>query len=202
MGFFENLLKKNNDDDIKKTSNEVKPKTIEIVKPLEQKQEQKIKKNPEKIICNDIIRQQLDSQQLAAVESPLGNTCVFAIAGSGKTRVLTYRVANLIDNNIPESEMLLLTFTNKAADEMTDRIKTLLNKKKLNLMSGTFHSIASNFLREYAQEIGYKRNYKIITPGVQKSLIETCRNDYLEKYLSGFNNEEFPSKNIIADIYS
>lgn len=197
MGLFDSLFNKGNTQG----------------NPLEQKQEpikdyspEPKKKIDEPILspirCNPKIHDELDDQQLKAVESPLGNTCVFAIAGSGKTRVLTYRVANLIDNGYKESEMMLLTFTNKAADEMTDRIKVILNKDKLNLISGTFHSVASSFLREYAKEIGYNRNFKIITPGIQKALIESCRNEYLEKYMSGFNNEEFPSKNVIADIYS
>lgn len=157
---------------------------------------------PEPLHCNDRIKQELDEQQLKAVEAPLGNTCVFAIAGSGKTRTLTYRVANLIANGIDESEIMLLTFTNKAADEMTERICNVLSKKRLNMISGTFHSVASKFLREYAKEIGYSKKFKIITSGTQRTLIEGCRSEYLEKYMEGFNNDEFPSKNVIADIYS
>ena len=66
--------------------------------------------------CNEQIKKELDENQLQAICAPLSNTCVFAIAGSGKTKVLTYRVANMIDNGIKENNMLLLTFTNKAAD--------------------------------------------------------------------------------------
>lgn len=154
------------------------------------------------IHCSESIKKELDEQQLAAVEAPIGNTCVFAVAGSGKTRTLTYRVANLIDNGIPEDEILLLTFTNKAADEMEKRICDVLIKKRLNLTSGTFHSVASRILRKYAKEIGYTNKFKIITPGIQRSLIDACRTEYLESYMAGFNNEEFPAKNVIADIYS
>lgn len=204
MGFFDNLLNKKNIKDVEEIKNTDIQKTINVndskkTQDVEVKKEQIIQKN---IIANEIIRKELDDQQIKAVEAPLCNACVFAIAGSGKTRVLTYRVANLIDNNIPESEMMLLTFTNKAADEMTDRIKKILNKNKLNLTSGTFHSVASSFLREYSKEIGYPKNFKIITPGTQRMLIESCRNEYLEKYMNGFNNSEFPSKAVIADIYS
>lgn len=199
MGLFDNLFNKN----IPPQKEIHLDKEEKNITPQIKKEEQKteiIELKP--IKANSIIEKELDSQQIKAVESPLGNTCVFAIAGSGKTRVLTYRVANLIDNGYKESEMMLLTFTNKAADEMTDRIKKILDRDKLDLVSGTFHSVASSFLREYSQEIGYNRNFKIITPGVQKALIESCRNEYLEKYMNGFNNEEFPSKNVIADIYS
>lgn len=191
MGLF-NILKNKNSNEGQK----------QIIEPKIIKNEESEIRKFNNIICNDSIKKQLDEEQLKAVESPIGNTCVFAIAGSGKTRVLTYRVANLIDNNIPESEMMLLTFTNKAADEMTDRIKKILNKDKLNLTSGTFHSIASFLLREYAQEIDYDRKFKIITTGEQKSLIEICINNYLDKYMNGFNNDEFPSKSVILDIYT
>lgn len=202
MGFLDNILKK-------KTDNiEPKPQITQTVSPQQKiepiipsEKEEKIEQ-PKQIFCNETIKKELDPQQLKAVESPIGNTCVFAIAGSGKTRVLTYRVANLIDNGIPENEMMLLTFTNKAADEMTDRIKSLLGKKRLNLVSGTFHSVASSFLREYAKEVGYDRKFKIITQGTQRNLIDSCRNEYLEKYMKGFNNDEFPSKAVITDIYS
>lgn len=191
MGLFNN--KKN-----KTSENQQKQKIEPIIAKTDGSNERKFNE----IKCNDNIKKELDSEQIRAVESPIGNTCVFAIAGSGKTRVLTYRVANLIDNGIPESEMMLLTFTNKAADEMTDRIKKILNKEKLHLTSGTFHSISSFLLREYAQEIDCKRNFTIITTGEQKALIEICRNNYLDIYRKDNDNEDFPSKNIILDIYT
>jgi len=180
----------------------IEPENAEQIQTVNTKEQTDKNTENNTILCNEHIRKELDNQQLEAVESPLGNICVFAIAGSGKTRTLTYRVANLIDNGIPEEEIMLLTFTNKAADEMTERICNVLGKKKLSLISGTFHSIASKILREYAKEIGYSNKFKIVTPGVQRSLIDSCRSEYLEKYKQGFNNDEFPSKSVIADIYS
>lgn len=150
--------------------------------------------------CKPELAKDLDKEQLAAVEAPLTNTCVFAIAGSGKTRVLTYRVANLIDNNIPENEMMLLTFTNKAAGEMLKRIKDILGKQKLNLLSGTFHSVACKFLRKYASIVDYDNNFTILDPNSQRKLMEKCRDTYIANYQS--DNDEFPSKNILVDIYS
>ena len=152
------------------------------------------------IKCREELANDLDKEQLAAVEAPLSNTCVFAIAGSGKTRVLTYRVANLIDNNIPEKEMLLLTFTNKAAGEMVKRIKNILGKEKLNLLSGTFHSIACKFLRKFAHVIDYDSNFTIIDANAAKNLMDKCRDNYLASYSSP--EDEFPSKNVLIDIYS
>lgn len=152
------------------------------------------------IKCKETLAADLDKEQLQAVEAPLNNTCVFAIAGSGKTRVLTYRVANLIDNNIPESQMMLLTFTNKAADEMVKRIKDLLGKDKLNLLSGTFHSVACRFLRKFAHVIGYDSNFNILDANSQRNLMDKCREEYLENYES--DNEEFPSKSVLVDIYT
>lgn len=94
----------------------------------------------------------LDEYQLKATEAPLGNTCVFAVAGSGKTTLLTHRVANLIYHGIPEREILLVTFTNQAAKEMTERISKVLRKEKSFITSGTFHSIANLFLRKFDEK--------------------------------------------------
>lgn len=152
------------------------------------------------IKCNEILAQDLDPEQLNAVEAPIGNTCTFAIAGAGKTRVLTYRVANLIDNGYPENSMMLLTFTNKASAEMITRIKKILNKDRLNLLAGTFHNVACRFLRRYANEIGYSKSFSILNPYSQYVLMNNCRNSYIEIY--GEDDDEFPSKAILVDIYS
>lgn len=150
--------------------------------------------------CDVSLAKDLDDEQLKAVCAPLTNTCVFAIAGSGKTRVLTYRVANLINNGIPENSMLLLTFTNKAADEMTSRIKTLLKKKKLTLTAGTFHSIASLFLRKYSEELNISKRFDILDAKAQKTLIRKCRDQYVYNYK--VKDSEFPSHNVLTEIYS
>ncbi len=152
------------------------------------------------LICKPNLEKDLDPEQLKAVNAPLTNTCVFAVAGSGKTRVLTYRVANLIDNGIPEENMILLTFTNKAANEMVDRIKKLLNKTKLKLTAGTFHSIASMFLRKYAEKIGYSKNFNILDDKAQKRLIKACRDEYVKNYK--VKDTEFPSFSVLTEIYS
>src|SRR3989449_11479894 len=86
---------------------------------------------------------ELNEQQLAAVTAPPGPVLVIAGAGSGKTRTLTYRVAYLIENGVEPSSILLLTFTNKAAREMLDRVSTLLPHNITGLWGGTFHSVGN-----------------------------------------------------------
>src|SRR5437868_14169830 len=84
---------------------------------------------------------ELNEQQCAAVTAPPGPSLVIAGAGSGKTRTLTYRVAYLVENGVSPSGILLLTFTNKAAREMLDRVTALLPNDISGLWSGTFHSV-------------------------------------------------------------
>src|SRR5213082_3118462 len=92
-------------------------------------------------------RAELNDQQFEAVTSRPGQALVIAGAGSGKTRTLTYRVAYLLDNGIPPENILLLTFTNKAAREMLERVQALLPVETRRLWGGTFHSIGNRLLR-------------------------------------------------------
>ena len=102
----------------------------------------------------EMLKKDLDKDQFAAVSAPMGNILCIANAGSGKTRVLTYRIANQIDNGEPESSFIMLTFTVKAANEMMTRIKDLLGKDKLGILGGTFHSVALRFIRRAPQLAG------------------------------------------------
>src|SRR5204862_3284853 len=86
---------------------------------------------------------ELNEQQLAAVTAPPGPALVIAGAGSGKTRTLTYRVAFLLEQGIPPANILLLTFTNKAAGVMMRRVAELLGQELPELWGGTFHSIGN-----------------------------------------------------------
>lgn len=105
---------------------------------------------------------ELNEQQRRAVSHTDDPLLIIAGAGSGKTRVLTYRIAYLLGQNIarPE-EILALTFTNKAAREMKDRIKALIGEPASKLWMGTFHSIFSKILRFEAEHIGFKSNFSI-----------------------------------------
>src|SRR5499427_9038097 len=98
---------------------------------------------------------ELNEQQHAAVTAPPGPSLVIAGAGSGKTRTLTYRVAYLLEQGIPEDRILLLTFTNKAAREMMRRVADLLGQELPSLWGGTFHSIGNRILRQQAALLGF-----------------------------------------------
>ncbi|MGA0846611.1 MAG: UvrD-helicase domain-containing protein, partial [Luteolibacter sp.] len=104
---------------------------------------------------------ELNPQQMRAVSSPPGRALVIAGAGSGKTRTLTYRVAWLLDHGCDPRQILLLTFTNKAAREMTERVRELVSLDTSSLWAGTFHSIGSRILRRHAEEIGFTRSFSI-----------------------------------------
>src|SRR5881398_3016339 len=102
---------------------------------------------------------ELNEQQCAAVTAPPGPALVIAGAGSGKTRTLTYRVAYLIENGVSASNILLLTFTNKAARQMLDRVTSLLPNDMSGLWGGTFHSIGNRLLRRNAEAGGFRAGF-------------------------------------------
>jgi len=113
----------------------------------------------------------LNAEQYAAVASPPGKVLVIAGAGSGKTRTLTYRVAWLLDHGVEPRQVLLLTFTNKAAREMVGRVRELIARDTSDLWAGTFHSVGSRILRRHAEDIGYTRAFSILDRDDQKSMI-------------------------------
>ena len=123
-------------------------------------------------ILNDFIND-LNQPQKKAVLHTEGPLMVIAGAGSGKTRVLTYRIANLIRNNIDPFNILALTFTNKAAKEMRDRISELIGNEAQNLWMGTFHSIFSKILRFESDKLNYPQNFTIYDSADCKNLIKS-----------------------------
>lgn len=119
----------------------------------------------------------LNEQQLKGVTQTNGPTLVLAGAGSGKTRVLTYRIANLIASGVKPYQILALTFTNKAAREMTERIAKLVGERSANsVWSGTFHSIFARILRYEAEAIGYTSDFSIYDGDDQLSAIKKIMN--------------------------
>src|SRR5256886_7887415 len=114
---------------------------------------------------------ELNEQQLTAVTAPPGPILVIAGAGSGKTRTLTYRVAYLLENGIDPRNILLLTFTNKAAREMLSRVANLLPVDASGLWGGTFHSIGNRILRRHATALGYSSGFTIMDREDQKNLV-------------------------------
>ena len=102
---------------------------------------------------------ELNESQRVAVEHIYGPSMVIAGAGSGKTRVLTYRIAYMIEQGIDPFNIMALTFTNKAAREMTDRIGKIAGSSEAkNITTGTFHSVFSRILRYNADRIGFPSN--------------------------------------------
>lgn len=115
----------------------------------------------------------LNESQRAAVEHIEGPTMVIAGAGSGKTRVLTMRIAYMIDHGVDPFNILALTFTNKAAKEMTERIGSIVGSSEAkNITMGTFHSVFSRILRFNADRLGYPQNFTIYDTQDTKSLLK------------------------------
>lgn len=116
---------------------------------------------------------QLNAAQRAAVEYNAGPHLVIAGAGSGKTRVLTYKIAYLLEQGIHAGHILALTFTNKAAREMKSRIANLVGEQVARyLWMGTFHSICTRILRQEAELLGYTRDFTIYDTTDSKSVIK------------------------------
>lgn len=123
---------------------------------------------------NDNYLDELNDVQREAVTCTEGPVMIVAGAGSGKTRVLTYRVAHLIRNGVDPFNVLALTFTNKAAREMKERIAKIVSKGEArNLWMGTFHSVFARILRTEATRLGYPTNFTIYDTDDSKSLIRT-----------------------------
>ena len=110
---------------------------------------------------NKFLSQLNESQKLPAVHKN-GPIMVIAGAGSGKTRVLTYRIANLIEDGVDPFSILALTFTNKAAREMKSRISEIVGESNSrSIWMGTFHSIFARILRTESDYLGYSSNFTI-----------------------------------------
>jgi DNA helicase-2/ATP-dependent DNA helicase PcrA len=141
---------------------------------------------------------ELNEQQLAAVTAPPGPILVIAGAGSGKTRTLTYRVAYLLENGIDPRNVLLLTFTNKAAREMLNRVANLLPVDASGLWGGTFHSVGNRILRRHGSALGYSSGFTIMDREDQKDLINTV------VAAAGIDPKEirFPKGDVLAEIFS
>ncbi len=115
----------------------------------------------------------LNPSQKAAVEQTEGPVMIVAGAGSGKTRVITYRVAHLIQKGVDPFQILVLTFTNKAAKAMRERIYGVVGTEAKNCWMGTFHSVFAKILRVEAEKIGYPNNFTIYDTDDSKSLIRS-----------------------------
>lgn len=115
----------------------------------------------------------LNPEQYAAVRHDRGPLLILAGAGSGKTRVLTHRIAYLIDErNVSPYQILAITFTNKAAKEMKERVEKTVGEPSANIWVSTFHSTCVRILRRFIEHIGYDRNFTIYDADDQKALMK------------------------------
>ena len=136
----------------------------------------------------------LNPAQRAAVTAYDSDSLIIAGAGSGKTRVLTSRIAYMIEQGVEPSRIIALTFTNKAAKEMRERIGTIVGSKSRYIFMGTFHSIFARILRNEAEHIGFPANYTIYDSNDAKSLIKTIVKE------RGLNDDKYKPNTIASRI--
>lgn len=141
---------------------------------------------------------ELNQEQLDAVLHGDGACLVLAGAGSGKTRTVTYRVAYLLEQGVDPGSILLLTFTNKAAREMLERISSLVGPQSKGVWGGTFHAVANRLLRSFAPAIGYTSSFSILDQEDAKSLLKAVLKD------SKIDPKvrRFPSTSVIHNLHS
>ncbi len=138
---------------------------------------------------------ELNPRQLEIVRETEGPCLVLAGAGSGKTRVLVYRVCRLLEDGVPPSSILLVTFTNKAAREMISRVEKLLGSYPGGLWAGTFHHIGNKLLRIYGSVLGIEPNYTILDEEDSISMLKEIAGKYPEE-------EELPAPAGIRKVLS
>ena len=136
----------------------------------------------------------LNPQQRIAVENTEGPLLVLAGAGSGKTRVLTYRVAHLMEKGVPAWKILAITFTNKAAKEMAERVQALTGEAGSEAWISTFHACCARILRRDIEKLGYKRQFAIYDEDDRMSVIKAVLKEL------NLGDKEYPPKAVKATI--
>ena len=147
----------------------------------------------------------LNKEQLRAATSLHGHNFVLAGAGSGKTSVLISRIAYMLDNGIQPENILLITFTNKAAKEMKDRVIRLLGDKGERVTACTFHSFCANVLRKYASALNLANDFIVLDEADQESALNIAKDEYFEfckRRNVEVDVEMFPTNKQIMRIYS
>lgn len=169
-----------------------------IVKSIEDKENSSVE-----IILPDVLkidyRHALNKAQLEAVTTIRGPVLVIAGAGSGKTRVIVHRVAYMLENKVDPSEILLLTFTRKAASEMLRRVQEILKDDSAQkIYGGTFHSFSNYILRKYSNLLGIPANFTIIDTEDSADTIDLVKSELkIEK-----KKRSFPKKHRLQEIFS
>ncbi|HCZ06788.1 MAG: ATP-dependent helicase UvrD/PcrA [Thermotogota bacterium] len=149
----------------------------------------------------DAISQYLDEEQYRAVVESSGRSIVVAGPGSGKTRVITYKIAHLVRNGLSPSRILLVTFTRAAAREMTERAKMVCSSNLEGMLSGTFHHVCNVLLRRYSRKLGYDPNFTILDPDDARQLLDMARSEVVEG-MDTNRKRMFPRASVLASIIS
>lgn len=157
----------------------------------------KLKRVSAEVVYKADYEKELNPSQLEAVKQKDGAILVIAGAGSGKTKTLTYRVARLIEDGINPKNILLLTFTKKAAKEMLSRASIVLDSRCDQVAGGTFHSFANIILRKYSGVLGLQSNFTITDRADSEDIVNHIRTQVIDK-----KEKRFPKKHTILDIYS
>ena len=141
------------------------------------------------------ILKELNEEQYKAVINTEGPCLIIAGAGSGKTKVLTHKIAYLIEEKqVKPWNILAITFTNKAANEMKERIEKLVKDNAVDIWMGTFHSICVRILRKFIDRIGFDSSFIIFDTGDQRALIKSCIKDL------NIDDKLFSDKSVLSEI--
>ncbi len=151
-----------------------------------------------RVTVSPVSRQHLNEAQYEAATTMEGPVLVIAGAGSGKTRTLVYRLAHLVERGISPEQILLLTFTRKAAQEMVSRASLLLDDSCRRVMGGTFHAVANQLLRRHAACLGYAPNFTILDQADAEGIVNLIKSSLG----LGGESRRFPSKRLIVAIIS
>lgn len=145
------------------------------------------------------LENELDEEQKEAVIKSEGRSIIVAGPGSGKTRVITYKIAYLLNNGVKPENILLVTFTRAAAKEMIERVKNVTNRNMDKMLAGTFHHICNSILRRYATILDYKNNYSILDKEDSKDLLKMAKSEYIKEIS---DNYKLPKEEVIMKIIS
>ncbi|KUK16371.1 ATP-dependent helicase [Petrotoga olearia] len=145
------------------------------------------------------LENELDEEQKEAVIKSEGRSIIVAGPGSGKTRVITYKIAYLLNNGVEPENILLVTFTRAAAREMIERVKNVTNRNLDKMLAGTFHHVCNSILRKYATILDYKNNFSILDKEDSKDLLKMAKSEYIKEIS---DNYKLPKEEVIMKIIS
>jgi len=148
---------------------------------------------------SSLFENELDEEQKEAVIKSEGRSIIVAGPGSGKTRVITYKIAYLLNNGVEPENILLVTFTRAAAREMIERVKNVTNRNMDKMLAGTFHHVCNSILKKYATILDYKNNFSILDKEDSKDLLKMAKSEYIKEIS---DNYKLPKEEVIMKIIS